>query len=114
MSHCELGLREPLPPTELKGPLKAVGEEPGIEETKQALLKLEEVRETIREAKLRESAYYQPYEAHRHHSKATSAPAVAARALGSALGTLGSPDETPPVRHSYDQGRKKKGNRRRR
>jgi hypothetical protein len=106
MSHCELGPREPLPPAELKRPLKEVGEEPCIEETKQAFLKLEEVRETIREAEveLRESAYNQPYDAHRHHSKATSAPAVAARALGAALGTLGRPDETPPVRHSYDQG----------
>jgi len=71
-----------------------------LEQTEQALLKLEEVREMIREAEveLRESAYYPPPEARHHLSEAASGLAVAERALRSVLKVLMTPGEIPPDR----------------
>lgn len=56
---------------------------PGREPTKQALSKLEAVRDMIREAEveLRESTYYPHAESRRHLSEATSNLAAAEQAL---------------------------------
>jgi len=71
---------------------------PGRGPTKQALLKLEELRDMIREAEveLRESAYYPHAENRRHLSKAASHLGAAQQALRTALKILEAPDETPP------------------
>ena len=70
----------------------------GREPTKQALSKLEEVRDIIREAEveLRESAYYPHAESRRHLSEAASNLVAAEQALRTALGILEAPGETLP------------------
>jgi len=67
---------------------------PNLEQTEQALRKLEEVREMIRQAEveLRESTYYPPPEARGRLSEATSNLAAAEQALHLVLGIL----EDPP------------------
>ena len=71
---------------------------PGRGPTKQALLKLEEVRYMIREAEveLRESTYYPHAESRHHLSEAASNLVAAEQALRTVLGILEAPDETPP------------------
>lgn len=71
-----------------------------LEQTEQALFKLEEVREMIREVEveLREPNYCSPPEARHHLSEAASGLAVADRALRSVLEIFGIPDETSPKR----------------
>ena len=82
---------------------------PGHGPTKQALSKLEEVRDMIREAEveLRESAYYPHAESRRHLSEAASDLVAAEQALRTVLGILEAPDETlpePPTRDRKESG----------
>lgn len=70
----------------------------GHEQTKRVLSRLEEVRDTIRDAEveLREATYYPPPEARHHLSEAASNLAAADKALRAVLGLLETSDEERP------------------